>query len=194
MVVLVPLVRGEEGPCLMWLWWWLPSFEYQQAIQLRRKQKTLRKRNSKKHKGFLQAQKRKHVVVCWLVCLFVCVWLLVVGWVWLVVGCWLGVVGCRLLVGCGWLSVVGCGLSAVGGRLSVFVVGFCCGVCCGVCCGFCCGVCCGVCCGFVVAVVVVVRTVQLMRCVCPYRITDASNYGSRVPVDTAPGPVLCRGP
>ena len=40
-----------------------------------------------------------------------------------------------------------------------------------------------------VVVVVVVRTVQLMRCVCPYPITDASNYGDRVPVDTAPGPV-----
>ena len=38
-------------------------------------------------------------------------------------------------------------------------------------------------------VVVVVRTVYLMRCVCPLPITDASNYGGRVPVDTAPGHV-----
>ena len=50
-----------------------------------------------------------------------------------------------------------------------------------------CGGCGG--CGVVVVVVVVVRTGVLMRCVWPYPITNAPNYGSGVPVDTTPRPV-----
>ena len=41
----------------------------------------------------------------------------------------------------------------------------------------------------IVAVVVVVRTCVYDKHVSPCKPTDASNYGSRVPVDTAPGPV-----
>ena len=44
-----------------------------------------------------------------------------------------------------------------------------------------------------VVVVVVVLTVKLMTCLWRYVITDAPNYGSRVPVDTTPGPApVCR--
>ena len=42
-------------------------------------------------------------------------------------------------------------------------------------------------------VVVVVLTVKLMTCLWRYVITDAPNYGGRVPVDTTPGPApVCR--
>ena len=41
--------------------------------------------------------------------------------------------------------------------------------------------------------VVVVLTVKLMTCLWRYVITDAPNYGGRVPVDTTPGPApVCR--
>ena len=51
---------------------------------------------------------------------------------------------------------------------------------------------CGVWCGGGV-VVVVVLTVKLMTCLWRYVITDAPNYGGRVPVDTTPGPApVCR--
>ena len=47
--------------------------------------------------------------------------------------------------------------------------------------------------GVVVGVVVVVLTVKLMTCLWRYVITDAPNYGGRVPVDTTPGPApVCR--
>ena len=47
----------------------------------------------------------------------------------------------------------------------------------------------------VVVVVVVVLTVKLMTCLWRYVITDAPNYGGRVPVDTTPRPCTCvQGP